>query len=696
MSNALSIALQPPVGTSAAIKPALPTWQEQVSTLARFLESRAIAQELAAIRPEEAAAALPPPGESWRALDIRLAAIRLGFATRVRRVRAGVSTSVNSLFVGSDGELVILESGKAAPRTGHLLTADRAPSSVPTGTEKSWFLVRLSRLSPAMVLALVLSLGANLLALSSPLFSMAVYDRVIGTGSMTTLVSLIVGVVLAMGFELLLRRLRTRAMAEAGSRFGAAIGNAILARLFALPLAATEGAAISAHLARVRDLERVRDLLVGPLAQSLLDLPFVGIFLIGIFAVGGWLGLAPLAAVVAFAAISAIFVPRMRRRVTAVAVASAKRQELALEIVAKMRGLRAAGQRDRWHERFQEANRLAVRAAERHAASSSLIATLSQSLVMVGGLATMVVGISLVLENEITGGALMASMIMAWRLLQPLQGAFVAVTRLGQIAGSVRQINSLMQMPAENVDTGAAGPLPQISGQISLRRVTFRYGREVDPVLSNLTFDVAPGEIIAVVGRNGSGKSTLLKMIAGLHMPQMGTIRMDGCDIRQFDRRGLRQVVAMVPQVPHLFSGTIADNLRLAAPLATDEALWDALEAVGVRETVEALPHGLESRTDTVSMLSLGLMSGLALARAWVKQAPLVLIDEPAGGFDLEGDFAFTSAVQALKGRSTVFFVTHRRGHLAIADKVLIIDQGTLRHFGPADAVRGQITRGMI
>jgi ATP-binding cassette subfamily C protein/ATP-binding cassette subfamily C protein LapB len=213
-----------------------------------------------------------------------------------------------------------------------------------------------------------------------------------------------------------------------------------------------------------------------------------------------------------------------------------------------------------------------------------------------------------------------------------------------------------------------------------------------------VSFEVEAGEVVAVTGRNGSGKSTILKLLLGLYAPQAGSVRVDSSDIRQIDPIELRHAIAYVPQVCNLFFGTIAQNLRLAHPTATDADIRWACEQADVWEEIMSMPRGLETRVgDGVSdHLPTSFIQKLSLARGYLKRAPIMLFDEPVNGLDFEGDRMFQQAVETFRGQSTIFMVTHRPSHLRIADRILVFDSGYLRLAGPADEVRARIPPDLI
>ncbi len=467
----------------------------------------------------------------------------------------------------------------------------------------------------------------------------------------------------------------------------------MFARLLAIPSVITDQVCSSAQLARLRDLERLRELLAGPPGQACLEAPVVVLFLLVIALIGGQLVVAPLLAVIGFCVIACIMVRRQRRDSTGLALALGERQQLALEIIEKMRAVRTVTNASVWRKRFEIANAATIKAGAKQARTSAMIASVGQAIGMIAGMATLLYGTSLVMADKMSSGALIAAMIIVWRLLQLLQGVFASSVRISQMAASIQQIDALMNVPPEWSENGMPATAPEIDGAVSLRHVTFRYGREADPILSHVSFQVQPGEVVAVVGPSGSGKSTILKLIAGLYTPQMGTVRIDNRNVRQYDALALRQSIAFVPQLPRLCDGTIRSFLLSMAPLADEAALWESLEAIDAKTTVAALPEGLETPMEGVR--STGLQARLALAGAWIKKAPLVLLDEPASGFDPEGEFAFTSAVQRLRGKATVIFVTHSRSHLSIADRVIVVDGGVMTHFGPAQAFEDKPIRGI-
>ena len=284
-------------------------------------------------------------------------------------------------------------------------------------------------------------------------------------------------------------------------------------------------------------------------------------------------------------------------------------------------------------------------------------------------------------------------MMLMWRVLSPIQTVFTNMTRIERVGSAVRQIDGLMKIAGERPDASPGVSARAVEGSLEFARVSFRYSMNVDPALIGVEFKVKPGELVAITGPNGGGKSTLLKMVLGMYQPQAGAILIDNVDIRQLDPIVLRRMVGYAPQDTQLFRATIAQNLRLARPDASDNEVYQALDMAGALEQVLALPRGLEYRVgDNTNELPSSMKQKLSLARAYLTRAPIMLFDEPGTGLDEEGDQKFMKTLQSLKGTTTVLFISHRPSHIKLADTLLVFDKGYLRAAGPPEVLLAQPT----
>ncbi len=561
---------------------------------------------------------------------------------------------------------------------------------------RNWLASVIGRFKTLIWQALALTFVINLFAVIVPLFIMGVYDKVIATRSTETLAFFLGGVLLAIMAEAGLRLVRGQMLAYVGARLDMMIGAAAFQKLLHLPVSMTERAPIGAQIARLKQFETVREVFTGPLAAAALDLPFLVVFLIAVFMIGGPIGFVPVALIAGFAILGFVTWPISKRRVADLGEARSARQAFLIESIESHRIIRQSGNGLHWRNRFRE---LSADSASAHHAVSHLgvvVQTLSQSMMMAAGVGTLAVGTLLVMDQQMTIGALIATMALVWRLLAPLQAGFLGLNRIEQVKQSLSQVNQLMRLQVERTPGHITSFYRTFKGRIQFNRVSFRYTQKADPALVGAQFDIKAGEMVAITGPSGSGKSTILKLVAGLYTPQAGAVGIDGNDLRQLDLGNLRQAIGYVAQRISVFHGTLAQNFRLAHPTAGEEDIHRALKEAGLEEYVAGLPEGLDTRMDDQFQRRMadGMKQRFALARAYVKQSPIYLFDEPANNLDEHGDELFRAKLAELKGRATVLMVTQRPSHMKMADRVIVVDQGRVALDGAPDEVLAELFGG--
>ncbi|MDX2102180.1 MAG: ATP-binding cassette domain-containing protein [Alphaproteobacteria bacterium] len=667
--------------------------------------------------PRQVAEALPHFADSLDLVSLRNVMAHLEYRSSGVRTRMGAVDPrlLPCLFIADDGAAMVVHSvdqgvvtlfdgtrrdwvTRRAPGpegTAYVFQpVDDATQGIPPG---GWVRSVAARFRPLFGQIALLTALLYCIALVSPLFVMMVYDRVIATASLSTLWALLAAAVLAILGEVALRSVRGRMFAYIAVRMNVLVAPAVFRQILDLPPPFTERAKIGSQLTRLKDFEYLKEVFSGHLAMTAIELPFVLIFIVAIAVLGGWLAAIPILCGLIYVGLAALLVPTIRKTVRDSAGSFSARQEFLVEMVTQMRALRTANAEATWLQRYRDLSAAVAMANYRSAGLSALMSSVGQGLMILAGVITIAVGAEFIVLGMMSIGALVATMILVWRVLGPMQQAFIAYSRVEQMRSAIQQLDQLMALRTER-GSGIESSPGEMRGEIQLGRVSMRYTADGDPVLLGVSCDIRPGELVALVGPNGAGKSSLLKVIMGLYQPQAGTVRIDDLDIRQRDPIELRKVIAYVPQDEALFFGTIAQNLRLSEPTASDEDLRRACADVGILAEIEALPRGFDTRIGDQRSASIpaGLRHGISIARAYLRKTKILLLDEAVDMLDREGDAALARHLQSLKGKVTVIIVTHRPSHMKLADRLLVLDGGVLRFNGPPAEVLPQLPKNFL
>ena len=537
--------------------------------------------------------------------------------------------------------------------------------------------------------SIILSLVLNLLVLGVPLFVMAVYDRVISTSSYSLLNEFSIGMLITLIGIFLVYRTRAHHLAMIGARCDKALGDKIVSQLLYLAPMYTETATAGAQVARIKDFDRVREFISGPFLTTFFELPFIVIALVVIGLLSGLLVLIPIVLILVYVILMFIMLPRIRRTVRESAVNATTLQEFLLESIENLRVIKYTASVNRWSELFRNYSAKSNISGVRVAVYNAIDSSISEGLMIAAGMLMVAFGAVRAMTGDLTIGALLALMILIWRVLSPIRSIFNVLPRIIQILDSARQISRLMDLKpeTEQAHRSARGKI-DFHGDVSFQRVSIRYPAAYTPSLFGVSFNLTAGSLCGIVGRNGSGKSTVLKVLMGLYQPQAGAVLIDNSDIRQLNPIDLRNSLGYLPQRPELFYGTIAANLRLGDPTATDEDLYRAATDAGVIDDILRLPHKFNTLlTDqSTQQMASSFRQSLCLARAYLRSSKILLLDEPANTLDQGADQRFMKYIESLRGKVTVIMVTHRPSHLKLMDTIIFLDQGQVVVQGaPAD-----------
>ncbi|MEL7028413.1 MAG: ABC transporter transmembrane domain-containing protein [Pseudomonadota bacterium] len=555
-----------------------------------------------------------------------------------------------------------------------------------------WFFDVIGRFRASIRQLCLISFVLNILAIATPLFVMTVYDKVIGHSSLSSLGMLAVGAVIALSAEGALRLLKSRLLSALAGRVDFLLGVSTFQKLLRLPIAYTERSGVSSQISRLKEFEGLREFFTGPAAGAVTELPFVLIMVAVVAVIAGPLALVPVAAIILYAGFGALWVRHAKAKEADAGKAGAQHQEFVVESLFGLRTLKNCVAENGWFERFRTSSSAAALTSRNAQVCGAVTDAYSQAVMSFSGMAILALGALMVMGGHLTIGALIATMALTWRILGPIQSAFLTSTRLVQIGVSVGQINRLMSLREEPAQSNSGLLRPELRGRLEFRRVSFRYSNAADPALAGISFVAEPGEIVAVGGACGSGKTTLLKLIMRLYVPQAGAVLMDGMDLRQIDRADLHRHIAYVPQKTDLFYGSLAQNLLMANPSASQTMMEEAAERVGVLDVIRELPDGFDTRLGDrlTDALPKGFTRRLGLARALLSPAALLLLDEPEQNLDAAGDELILRLMEEMRGERTQICVTHRPSYIRIADKAILMNRGMIEDMGdPAQVIDG-------
>ncbi|RWP02483.1 MAG: type I secretion system permease/ATPase [Mesorhizobium sp.] len=528
----------------------------------------------------------------------------------------------------------------------------------------------------------------NLLAIASPIFTMNVYDRILPNKATSTLWVLAIGIGAVILFDLLLKTARASLIDYAGRKADLRISYLLFEKVLNSSLSARPGST-GEYANRVTQYEFVREFFTSNTISVFIDTAFVFVFLLVIYAIGGWLVVIPALAFVASVIVGLITQRRIGKRVAASMNEASQRQALLVESISTLETIKSLRAEAYLLRRWGEHSKNAANTSEKIKQLSAAAGNITQAIQQLVTVALVVAGAYAFSEGHISTGAIIGTVMLASRAVAPLGQIAITLSRLRQAMLSLRIINSIMAQPEDRPDTVGFVNRPIRNGAMVFRNVGFVYPGSENEVLTGLNFSVKPGERIGIIGRIGSGKTTMGRLIGRLFLPTSGELLLDGIDIRQYHPSEVRAAVGIVAQAGDLFSGTIKENLLMACPEATDEEIIDAAKAAGVDEFVSRHPRGYDMNVgERGTNLSGGQRQTVAIARLLLTKPKIVFLDEPSGSMDLASERQLIKQLKvAFDGNTTLIVSTHRYSMLELADRLIVVEQGRIVADGPKEQV---------
>ena len=532
----------------------------------------------------------------------------------------------------------------------------------------------------------------NIFGLLTSLFTMTVYDRVVPNNATSSLVALSIGFAIVVMFDFMLKLLRAYFVDHAGANIDREIGDVVFERMLAMRLELKKGST-GALAGLMRELEALRDFFASATLTAVVDVPFIILTLTIVWIIGGKVVLVPGLMVPLVILVGWLTHPALERLSARAMGEGLQKQSVLVETIGGLETVKASGAApllaNRWRKAVEQHSDSSLR--QRLVASIGVTFATSAGTISYAGV--VILGVTLIAERELTMGGLIACSILAGRAIAPLVQISQLLSRITSTRTAYRQINEMMKMPPEGPE-GDALQLSKVQGKVEFRNVGFRYPGAPERALDGLSFTVEPGEHVALLGRVGSGKSTIARLILGLYPPEEGLIMIDGTDIRQLDPRSLRAEVGAAMQESVLLTGSVRENIQLGRARVNDEELLRVSQISGTHQFMGQIANGYDLRlADRGEGLSGGQRQSIAIARALAGRPPIVLLDEPSSAMDAQTEGALIQRLQEeLKGRTTIL-ITHRPPLLALAQRIILLDQGKIVSDGPRDTVLKQIMR---
>ncbi len=595
----------------------------------------------------------------------------------------------------SQTELEALHSGYAIfVRTAHRLDERSATSAIPRA--RHWFWGVVSQSWPIYAEVLVASLLINLFALVMPLFTMNVYDRVVPNRALESLWALAIGVGLVLLFDLMVRVLRGYFVDTAGKRIDVILSANIFERVMGIR-AAARPPSVGAFASNLQEFESFREFLTSATITTLVDLPFVLLFVAAIFWVGGSLGWIVVMAIPVVLLVNLALLWPLSEVVKASFRYASQRQATLIETLVGLETIKTMRAESpaqlKWEQTIGHMASLSMRSR----LLSSIGVNFSSFVQQFANLALVVAGVYLIAEDRLTTGGLIACTILGGRVLAPLAQVATLLTRYQQSMASLSSLDRMMNLPVERPADKKFVIRPRLEGAIEFRDVSFTYPGQQLPALSNLSFRIKAGERVGIIGRVGSGKTTLEKLILGLYDPDSGSVLLDGTESRQMDPAAVRRDIGYVPQDVMLFYGSVRDNIVLGNPAADDAAVLRAAWLGGVNEFVDGHPQGFDRQVgERGEGLSGGQRQAVAIARADLDEPPILLLDEPSSAMDNRSEEQLKARLKSRLGNRTLILVTHRSSLLSLVDRLIVMDQGRVVADGPKEKVLAALAQGEI
>ena len=570
---------------------------------------------------------------------------------------------------------------------------ERSPEILKT-REGHWFWSTLWHSRSIYRDVFVASILINIFAISAPLFTRLVYDKIVPNLAFDSLWVLTIGISIVFFFDLVLKLMRSYFIDLAGKKSDLLISAKIFGKVMGIRMEARPPS-VGAFARHMQEFESIREFFTSATISSLIDLPFALMFLLIIWLVAGPLALVPLVAVTLLIIFSLLIQRPLRQTIEEGSRLSSQKHANLIESLIGLETVKMFGAQNQFQFRWEEAVSHMANWGIKSRRLTDSVQNTAGFLQQFVSIAMILFGVYLIADGELTMGGLIAATMLSGRAVGPLVQLSLLSTRYNQAKSAMTIIEQLMEMPTEQENGKRYIHRPVIKGKIEFDQVSFSYPNTQSAALKDVSFTINPGEKVAIIGRIGSGKTSLERLIMGLYQPTEGSVRIDDTDINQLHHIDVRRNIGCVPQDVMLFFGSIRDNITLGRPLATDKDIMSAAERAGVTSFTQQDTAGLEKQVgEGGQFLSGGQRQSVAIARALLSKPPVLLMDEPTSSMDNRSEMYIKHQLNNLADSDTLILITHKTSMLDVVDRIIVMEKGQIIADGPKSKVLSQLRDG--
>ncbi|MEA1956617.1 MAG: type I secretion system permease/ATPase [Campylobacterota bacterium] len=548
--------------------------------------------------------------------------------------------------------------------------------------QKHWFWDSLKLSKDIYIDVIKASLIINFFVLSVPLFSMNVYDRVIPNNAIDTLWVLAIGVIVVLVFDGILKFMRTYFIETAGKKSDILISSKLFEHVMGLR-SEVSPISIGSFATHFKEFDAIRNFLTSSVLTLVIDIPFLIIFLVVIFYIGGIIVLVPAIVMAIILLYTFVVAKPLYKSIEETYQASAKKNSILIETLQGLETIKVFNNFNTTQYNYEEANAYIANKNIKTKILSTSITTVTGVLIQLNTVLVIIVGSYLIQDLQMSMGALIAVVILSSRTISPIGQVASLVSTYEQTKIAYNTLDEIMSKEIEREDAKEFIQLNEIKGLIEFKNVTFTYPNDTKESLKNISFKIEANQRYAILGKIGSGKSTILKLILGLYKPQSGSVLIDGIDINQIDPITLRDNISYVSQDIILFEGSLKDNISYGSNYIDDESILEAVKVSNLDEYIKSLPQGFDTHiVEGGKNLSGGQRQSIAIARAFLKNKTMVLLDEPTNTMDSATEKIIQNNLKQKVENKTTLLVTHKLSMLELVDNVIVIDAGSITFNG--------------